>query len=99
MSFNFKNNKLLVVGGTSGMGFETAKKVLENGGHVIITGSSKEKTEIAVQELKTLGTVEGYTVNLMKQNEVSLFLEWIDKSHDDINLLVNAAGVFLPKPF
>ena len=96
---NFKNNKLLVVGGTSGMGFETAKKVLENGGHVIITGSSKEKTEIAVQELKTLGTVEGYTVNLMKQNEVSLFLEWIDKSHDDINLLVNAAGVFLPKPF
>lgn len=39
MSALFTGKKLLVVGGTSGMGFETAKRVLKNGGNVVLIGN------------------------------------------------------------
>ena len=39
MNASFAGKKLLVVGGTSGMGFETAKLVLKNGGSVVLVGN------------------------------------------------------------
>ena len=39
MSDYFKGKKLLVVGGTSGMGLETARMVLKAGGSVVLTGN------------------------------------------------------------
>ena len=39
MNASFAGKKLLVVGGTSGMGFETAKRVLKNGGSVVLAVS------------------------------------------------------------
>jgi len=38
MSDQFKGKKLLVVGGTSGMGLESARAVLKDGGSVVIVG-------------------------------------------------------------
>ncbi|MBJ5201306.1 sugar dehydrogenase, partial [Salmonella enterica] len=42
MSALFTGKKLLVVGGTSGMGFETAKRVLKNGGSVVLIGNRQD---------------------------------------------------------
>ena len=35
---DFQGKAILVTGGTSGIGLETARKILEAGGNVIITG-------------------------------------------------------------
>lgn len=43
MSRQFSGKKLLVVGGTSGMGFQTARMVLEEGGSVVIVGNRPDK--------------------------------------------------------
>lgn len=43
MSNQFKGKKLLVVGGTSGMGLQTARTVLAEGGSVVIVGNRPEK--------------------------------------------------------
>ena len=43
----FKGRKLLVVGGTSGIGLETARMVAEQGGSVVIVGNRAEKAEAA----------------------------------------------------
>lgn len=43
MSDYFKGKKLLVVGGTSGMGLETARMVLKAGGSVVLTGNKKTR--------------------------------------------------------
>ena len=51
MNHQFAGKKLLVVGGTSGMGFGTARLVLHQGGSVVIVGSRPEKTEQARKEL------------------------------------------------
>ena len=47
----FKGHKLLVVGGTSGIGLETAMMVAEQGGAVVIVGNRPEKAEAARKQL------------------------------------------------
>lgn len=99
MSNQFKGRKLLVVGGTSGMGLETARMVLAEGGSVVIVGNRPEKTEDARKELAALGQVVAITADLSGDEGVAALLKTIDEQHPDIDLLVNAAGVFFPKPF
>jgi len=99
MSNQFNGKKLLVVGGTSGMGFETARTVLNEGGSVVIVGNRAEKTEEARKELAALGQVWALTADLTNADAVTRLLKSIDVQHADIDLLVNAAGVFFPKPF
>ena len=99
MNNEFKSKKLLVVGGTSGMGFATARMVLNAGGDVVIVGNRPEKTEEARKELAALGQVTALTADLSSAEGLSQLLRTIDEQHSDIDLLVNAAGVFFPKPF
>ncbi|KWU51935.1 SDR family NAD(P)-dependent oxidoreductase [Pseudomonas palleroniana] len=99
MSNQFTGKKLLIVGGTSGMGFETARLVLQQGGTVVIIGSRAEKTEQARQELAAIGTVNALTADLTNPVDLAVLLKEIDQHHADVDFLVNAAGVFFPKPF
>lgn len=98
MSHQFKNRKLLVVGGTSGMGLETARMVLAQGGSAVIVGHRADKTEAARRELASVGLVAALTANLASDEGLAHLLHALDE-HADIDLLVNAAGVFFPKPF
>ncbi|WP_321795074.1 SDR family oxidoreductase [Caballeronia sp. J97] len=99
MSNHFKDRKLMVVGGTSGMGLQTAQMVLAEGGSVVIVGNRPEKTEEARKELASLGEVRALTADLSSDAALAALLVAIDEQHADIDLLVNAAGVFFPKPF
>lgn len=99
MSNQFKGKKLLVVGGTSGMGLQTAKMVLAEGGTAVIVGHRADKTEEARAELATLGPVAALAADLSSDAGLAALLKSIDEHHQDIDLLVNAAGVFFPKPF
>lgn len=99
MSNQFQGKKLLVVGGTSGMGLETAREVLAEGGSAVILGHRPDKAEAARKELAALGRVEALTADLASDEGLAALLETLDEQHSDIDLLVNAAGLFLPKPF
>lgn len=54
MSTEFNGKKLLVIGGTSGMGLQTARMVLEQGGSVVIVGHREDKAEEARKALSSL---------------------------------------------
>ncbi|WP_318477793.1 SDR family NAD(P)-dependent oxidoreductase [Photobacterium leiognathi] len=99
MSDLFAGKKLLVIGGTSGMGYETARQVLEQGGSAVIVGHRADKAENAQQALATLGAVEALTADLTSEPGVNALIDTITEKHQDVDLLVNAAGVFFPKPF
>lgn len=99
MSALFSGKKLLVVGGTSGMGFETAKLVLKNGGSVVLVGNRQDKAEQARQALMADGQVSIIIADLMKEEGMQQVINTINAEHHDISLLVNAAGVFFPKAF
>jgi NAD(P)-dependent dehydrogenase (short-subunit alcohol dehydrogenase family) len=99
MSNEFKGKKLLVVGGTSGMGLQTARTVLAGGGSVVIVGNRPDKVEAAREALSALGQVAALSADLSTDEGLATLLKTIDAQHPDIDLLVNAAGVFFPKPF
>lgn len=99
MSNQFQDKKLLVVGGTSGMGLQTARMILAEGGSAVIVGHRANKAEAARQELAELGQVWALTTDLTSDEGLSTLLKTLDEQHADIDLLVNAAGVFFPKPF
>ncbi|EPT0781032.1 SDR family NAD(P)-dependent oxidoreductase [Enterobacter hormaechei] len=99
MTALFSGKKLLVVGGTSGMGFETARQVLKNGGSVVLVGNRQDKAEEARRTLSTEGQVSIIVADLMKEEGMKHVTDVINREHKDISLMVNAAGVFFPKPF
>ncbi len=99
MSSTFKGRTLLVVGGTSGMGLQTARTIMEQGGSAVIVGHNETKAEEARNMLSSLGKVTVLTADLSRHESVDQLLRTLDKDHKDIDLLVNAAGVFFPKPF
>ena len=55
MQAQFEGKKLLVVGGSSGMGLETARLVMQQGGSAVIVGSQADKVEAARQKLAPPG--------------------------------------------
>ncbi|MDV7072331.1 SDR family oxidoreductase [Citrobacter werkmanii] len=99
MSALFAGKKLLVLGGTSGMGFETAKLILQGGGSVVLVGNRADKAEQARQTLATMGDVAVIVADLMSEAGAQQVMARLNAEHKDISLLVNAAGVFFPKPF
>ena len=98
MNRSFTGRKLLVVGGTSGMGYETAKAVLERGGSALILGHRLDKTATALTQLQRHGAVTAITADISEPAGVTQVLKAIRTEHREIDLLVNAAGVFFPKP-
>lgn len=99
MNNQFNGKKLLVVGGTSGIGFESARQALAEGARVVIVGNRAEKAEQARKDLASLGDVSVLTADLSSDEGLNALLDTLDAQHKDIDLLVNAAGVFFPKPF
>ena len=99
MTQTFAGQKIIVVGGTSGMGKAIAQSVLSAGGTAVLVGSRQPKLNDAVNELKEYGTVVGELANIADTQQRKDLIERINTNHSDANLLVNSAGVFLPKPF
>lgn len=99
MSQSFADQKLIVVGGTSGMGKAVAKIILESGGSAVLIGRRPEKLYAAIEELKPYGRVTGEQANIANPEECQALIARLNQTHADATLLVNAAGVFLPKPF
>jgi len=101
MKFN-QIGSALIIGGTSGMGFETAKRLIENNIDVTIVGNNEDKLNRAVTELNTLtsnNSITGFQTNLYNNESVKKLLDLINNSETPIRYLVNAAGYFSPKPF
>ncbi len=87
----------LLVGGTSGIGLETGKLLIEQNIPVWVTSRNITNVE---QAKKRLGPeAEGTAFDLSSVDQVQDFISHIEKETRHIKYLVNAAGSFYPKPF
>ena len=93
------NASSLVVGGSSGMGYEVARQLLKSGRRVIITGKNAQKLSKAETELKAYGNVSSLRADLYDQQQVQHFSSSLAEPGVEIDQLVNAAGCFNPKGF
>jgi len=95
----FARQKLVVVGGSSGMGRQTAADVVAAGGSAVIIGEHASKVDDTVQTLAKEGSAWGITADLADRMQVERVRQQLADDHADASLLVNAAGLFVPKPF
>lgn len=102
MSESFAGRKLIVVGGSSGMGRQTAADVVARGGSAVIIGRDPgrvDETLTALTPLSARGRVWGISADLTDRAQVGQVQQQLAEEHADATLLVNAAGIFIPKPF
>ncbi|MEW9670419.1 SDR family oxidoreductase [Ammoniphilus sp. 3BR4] len=79
--------KVVVLGGSSGMGLATAQAVAEQGGHVIIASRSEQKLKNAAEKIKK--NVETYVLDVTDEKAVQ---EFFDKVGSFDHLASTAAG-------
>jgi NAD(P)-dependent dehydrogenase (short-subunit alcohol dehydrogenase family) len=95
----FAGQKLVVVGGSSGIGRQTAADVVAAGGSAVIIGEDAGKVGDTVQALAKEGSAYGITADLADRMQAERVCQQLAAEHADAALLVNAAGLFIPKPF
>jgi NAD(P)-dependent dehydrogenase (short-subunit alcohol dehydrogenase family) len=95
----FAGQKLVVVGGSSGMGRQTAEDVVAAGGSAVIVGQDPARVDDTVQTLAKDGEAYGITADLADRDQVERVRQQLAGEHADATLLVNAAGLFIPTPF
>jgi NAD(P)-dependent dehydrogenase (short-subunit alcohol dehydrogenase family) len=89
----------LIVGGSSGMGLSTAKRLLEQGIKTVIVGSSAAKLAQAQQQLAGLGDIETMQADLSNAGDIERLINFAQNHEQHIKYLLNAAGSFNPKSF
>ncbi len=101
MTTNNQTKLALIIGGSSGMGLETARLLRAQGTDLILVGSKQAKLDAARSDLETAsdGEIETYAVDLYDAKAVEGFIETLNGLGRRIDHLVNAAGTFAPKPF
>ena len=99
MSQEFVGQKLIVIGGTSGIGKSVAQLALKAGASVVLIGRQVDKLQAALAELSALGKVFGEPADITSPDGRQALLSRLQAHHADATLLVNAAGIFAPKSF
>ncbi len=84
------NKKILLTGGATGIGFAMAERFIEDGNTVIICGRREASLNEAKAKLPSLVT---RVCDLSVDTERELLFKWISEKHNDLNILINNAGI------
>jgi NAD(P)-dependent dehydrogenase (short-subunit alcohol dehydrogenase family) len=97
---HFEAKKVIVVGGSAGIGRQVAIDIVDHGGSAVIVGLRKNRVDDTVAELTSRrGQAWGIAAELTDREAVADVQRALSEHHGDATLLVNAAGFFIPKPF
>jgi len=86
------NQKVLITGGGSGIGFALAKKFLSNDNTVIITGRNLSKLEKVKAELPNIHIFQS---DVTQEEEVKKLTADMENKFGGIDVLINNAGIML----
>lgn len=98
MDLQLKDKQALVTGSTAGIGFAIATALAEEGAHVILSGRSQSRLDVACERLRkqvpgaVLGTIAADLGTAAGCSQVT-------REFPDLDILVNNVGIFDPRPF
>lgn len=92
------NKKVLIVGATGGIGSEATKMIKNSQGNVFITGRNEEKLAALAKET-SIPEDQVFTMEVTDPESVQQVADQIHEKVDQIDILVNAAGVGYLKKF
>lgn len=84
-----KNARIIITGGSSGIGFATAKKLIEKGAKVLITGRNKEKLEKAADAIGAIAV----NADVASEEDVEKTFKIAKEKLGGLDVLVNNAGI------
>ena len=94
----FEGRVVLITGGSSGIGYATARAFLAEGAKVCITGRDGERLRRAEAELARTGTVLAVRGDVSKSADARRMVSETARRLGPIDVLVNNAGIYLNKP-
>lgn len=86
---NFKESRIIVTGGSSGIGYASAKMLIEKGAKVLITGRHREKLEKAAEEIGAIPVV----ADVAREEDVERTFRQVQEKLGGLDVLVNNAGI------
>jgi len=89
---NIQNNKILITGGTSGLGLALAKAFYEKGNTVIICGRRRDKLEAICKQYNGM---HFYVADMTNAASRKALMAQLLQEHPDCNVLINNAGIQL----
>jgi NAD(P)-dependent dehydrogenase (short-subunit alcohol dehydrogenase family) len=96
---NQSGKTVIVTGANAGIGFETALALYQAGAHVILACrnlSNAQQALTKIEEQKGAGSLETGLLDLSSLASVKQFADTFIQSHQQLNLLINNAGVMIP---
>jgi NAD(P)-dependent dehydrogenase (short-subunit alcohol dehydrogenase family) len=88
-----QGKRIMITGASSGIGLETALKIGEAGGEVLLVSRTREKLEeVARQVEEAGGTAHVHACDLSELDEIDRLAEEVLDRHGGIDVLVNNAG-------
>lgn len=100
MKNSFENKSVIITGGGSGIGKETARAFVQAGAKVTINGRREDVLRDTVNELDRTGQKMAYVAgDISKKQTAGLLVERAVDRFGGVDILVNNAGVFKPTAF
>jgi NAD(P)-dependent dehydrogenase (short-subunit alcohol dehydrogenase family) len=97
---HFKGKVAIVTGGSSGIGKETAKRLVDHGASVVLSGTDEAKLQSAAKEVfSDAGKVRVLAGDIGKPDTGVALVALAEKEFGGLDILISNAGVFKPKPF
>ena len=84
------NNKILITGGATGIGFGLAERFIKENNTVIICG---RRESVLKETSDKLPSVITKVCDLAVAGEREKLFKWISTTHNDLNVLINNAGI------
>ena len=91
--------RVLISGGSSGIGQATAQRFLEEGARVFLCGLDPDEVDAAVAGLAEFGTAAGIAADVSREDDVTRLVESACEALGGIDVLINNAGVAWREPF
>jgi 3-oxoacyl-[acyl-carrier protein] reductase len=94
MDLGIKGRRAIVTGGSSGIGFETARQLLEEGVRVLITGRDEKRLNTARDDLakRTGGEVHAVAADMTRESDIATMVATAKQKLGGVDILVNNAG-------
>jgi len=94
MDLGIKGDTALVVGASEGIGYESAKGLLEEGARVFVCSRSADKLKQAAARLKKVTGVEPqwFAADVTRAESVARLQDWIARETPVLDILVTAVG-------
>ena len=96
---NFKDKRILITGGASGIGKIMAQLFLERKAKVILWDINQEQLNQTVTEFQILGTIHGMLVDVSDPEQIQSSAEKVKASYGSIDVLINNAGIIVGSYF